>query len=91
VLKQQAGKKYDPTYEDQYPLLCKVVRKSNKAICVMTPGASKFTGGEWIPWSQILNADQVREQIGNKILKDGQPATVMLPPWLAKKKGYIRG
>ena len=91
VLKQQAGKEYDPTYEEQYPLLCKVVRKSNKAICVMTPGQSPFSGGEWIPWSQILNADQVREQIGNKLLKDGQPATVMLPPWLARKKGYLRG
>ena len=91
VLKQQAGKEYDQTYEDQYPLLCKVVRKSNKAICVMTPGASKFTGGEWIPWSQILNADQVRKQLEGKLLKDGRAATVMLPPWLARKKGYLRG
>ena len=91
VLKQQAGKKYDQTYEDQYPLLCKVVRKSNKAICVMTPGASKFTGGEWIPWSQILNADQVRKQLEAKLLKDGRAATVMLPPWLARKKGYLHG
>jgi len=91
VLKQQAGKEYDQTYENQYPLLCKVVRKSNKAICVMTPGASKFTGGEWIPWSQILNADQVRKQLEGKLLKDGRAATVMLPPWLARKKGYLRG
>ena len=91
VLKQQAGKEYDQTYEDQYPLLCKVVRKSNKAICVMTPGQSKFTGGEWIPWSQILNADQVRKQIHARSLKGGVPVTVMLPPWLARKKGYLRG
>jgi hypothetical protein len=90
VLKQQAGKEYDPTYDDQYPLLCKVVRKSNKAICVMTPGQSPFSGGEWIPWSQVLNADQVREQISGKALKDGAAATVMLPPWLAKKRGYLR-
>ena len=91
VLKQQAGKEYDPTYEEQYPLLCKVVRKSNRAICVMTPGQSKFSGGEWIPWSQILNADQVRKQIHARSLKGGVPATVMLPPWLARKKGYLRG
>lgn len=91
VLKQQAGKEYDPTYEEQYPLLCKVVRKSNKAICVMTPGQSPFSGGEWIPWSQILNADQVRKQIHARSLKGGVPATVMLPPWLARKKGYLRG
>ena len=94
VVSQKAGKEYEQTYDDQYPLLCKVVRRSNKAICVMTPGQSKFTGGEWIPWSQILNADQVREQLNTgdaKLPKDGQAATVMLPPWLAKKKGYIRG
>lgn len=91
VLAQKAGKEYDQTYDDQYPLLCKVVRQSNKAICVMTPGQGKFSVGEWIPWSQILNADQVREQIANKILKAGVPATVMLPPWLAKKKGWLRG
>ena len=91
VLKQQAGKEYDPTYEEQYPLLCKVVRKSNKAICVMTPGQSPFSGGEWIPWSQILNADQVRKQIHARSLKGGVPTTVMLPPWLARKKGYLRG
>jgi hypothetical protein len=93
VVSQTAGKKYDQKYEDQYPLLCKVVRRSNKAICVMTPGQSKFAGGEWIPWSQILNADQVREQLGtgvSKLPKDGKAATVMIPPWLAKKKGYIR-
>jgi len=90
VISQKAGKEYNVDYADQYPLLCKVVRKSNKAICVMTPGQTPFSHGEWIPWSQILNADQVREQIGNKLLKDGRPATVMIPPWLAKKKGYLR-
>ena len=90
VLKQQAGKEYDPKYDDQYPLLCKVVKQTNRAICVMTPGQSVFSGGEWIPWSQVLNADQVREQISGKTLKDGAAATVMLPPWLAKKRGYLR-
>ena len=55
------------------------------------PGQSPFSGGEWIPWSQILNADQVRKQLEGKLLKDGRAATVMLPPWLARKKGYLRG
>lgn len=92
VIAQTAGKEYEQKYDVQYPLLCKVVKKTNRAICVMTPGQNPFSGGEWIPWSQVLNADQVREQLnaGGKILKDGKPATVMIPPWLAKKKGYIR-
>ena len=91
VVSQVAGKEYKQKYEEQYPLLCKVVRKTNGAICVMTPGQSTFSGGEWIPWSQILNAEQVREQLklNGSLLKDGKPATVMIPPWLAKKKGYL--
>ncbi len=93
VISQSAGKEYEQTYDEQYPLLCKVIRKSNRAICVLRPGTTNTAGGEWIPWSQILNPDQVREQIEagkSKLLKDGKPATVMIPPWLAKKKGYIR-
>jgi len=84
VIKQVAGEEYVQKYEDQYPLLCKVAKKTNRAICVMTPGQNKFSVGEWIPWSQVLNAEQVRAQ-----LKTGKAVTVMLPPWLAKKKGYI--
>jgi len=90
VISQKAGKEYSIDYADQYPLLCKVVRKSNKAICVMTPGQSPFSGGEWIPWSQILNADQVREQIGtadSKLLKDGKPATVMAATVASQEEG----
>ena len=90
VISQTAPKSYEQKYEDQYPLLCKITRKTNKAICVFTLGKSNPLGGEWIPWSQILNADQVQEQISGTLLKDGKPATVMIPPWLAKKKGYLR-
>ena len=85
VVSQKAGKAYDQKYEDQYPLLCKVAKKTNRAICVMTPGQGAFSVGEWIPWSQVLNLEEVTEQ-----LKVGNAVTVMLPPWLAKKKGYIR-
>ena len=85
VIAQTAGKKYDQKYEDQYPLLCKVVKKTNRAICVMTPGQiAPFALGEWIPWSQVLNLEEVKKQ-----LETGKVATVMLPPWLAKKKGYL--
>ena len=87
VIAQTASKEYDQKYEDQYPLLCKVVKKTNRAICVMTPGQSApFSVGEWIPWSQVLNLEEVKEQ-----LKVGKATTVMLPPWLAKKKGFLGG
>jgi hypothetical protein len=87
VIAQTASKEYDQKYEDQYPLLCKVVKKTNRAICVMTPGQSApFSVGEWIPWSQVLNLEEVKKQ-----LEVGKVATVMLPPWLAKKKGFLGG
>ena len=81
VLAVESGKDYEEKHEDQFPLLCKAEKNRVNALFVR---AMNDTFGAWIPKSQILNMDQVNTQLEN-----GNAITILLPVWLAKKKGYL--
>ena len=81
VLAIESGKDYEEKHEDQFPLLCKAKKIRENSLFV---NAMNDTLGTWIPKSQILNMDQVNAQLEN-----GNAITIMLPVWLAKKKGYL--